>query len=134
MKALILAGLAEHWGSLDESLNPDLDNIATSHATGRTVVVEVDGQIIGTGTLRRSGVVAEIVRMSVASPHRRLGIGRIIVDALIDTARAWGATRVILETSTQWEEVVAFYLASGFSVTHHAEGDFGRDTWFERRL
>jgi len=30
-KALILAGLADHWGELDPTLNPDLNNIAESY-------------------------------------------------------------------------------------------------------
>ena len=32
------------------------------------------------------------------------------------------------------DEVVAFYMACGFHVTHQTEGEFGRDTWFELRL
>ncbi|MCP4415536.1 MAG: hypothetical protein GY805_02870, partial [Chloroflexi bacterium] len=30
-KQLILAGLVEHWGELDPSLNPDLNDIARSY-------------------------------------------------------------------------------------------------------
>lgn len=135
VRALILAGLVDHWGAIDETLNRDLDDIAGSYATGRTVVVELCSQVVGTGTVRpRPDGAAEIVRMSVASTHRRNGFGRMVVEALAEIAESWGASRVILETSAHWEATVAFYVACGFHITHHAEGEFGRDTWFERGL
>ena len=131
VRALILCGLADHWGEVDPSLNSDLDDIAASYATGRTLVALADAAVVGTGTVMpRPNGDAEIVRMSVASSQRRTGLGRRIVAELIETARAWGATRVVLETTTAWTGVVAFYESCGFTVTHHEDGSFGRDTWF----
>lgn len=131
IRRLILEGLAEHWGPLDESLNPDLDDLFASYPNGRTVVARRGLGIIGTGTLvPRSTTTAEIVRMSVARAERRNGIGRAIVDELLDTARRWRVAAVILETSTVWPEVVAFYCSCGFSITHTELGDFGENTWF----
>ena len=46
---LILAGLAEHWGYLDTSKNPDLKNIALSYAEGIFLVGKLDGVIVATG-------------------------------------------------------------------------------------
>jgi putative acetyltransferase len=135
VRALILAGLRDHWGELDETLNPDLDDLAASYRTGRTLVVVERGRIIGTGTVvPRDGEVPKIVRMSVDDGSRRLGVGRRIVDALLATARAWGATAVVLETTAAWDEVVAFYVRCGFRVTHHEEGAFGRDAWLRCEL
>ena len=34
VKNLILAGLAEHWGELDLSKNPDLNDITSTYASG----------------------------------------------------------------------------------------------------
>jgi GNAT superfamily N-acetyltransferase len=135
VRSLVLAGLGEHWGVIDESLNPDLADIAASYSDGRTVVVEVDGTLVGTGTVvpREDGV-AEIVRMSVHRDFRRRGIGRVIADELKRTAATWGASAVVLETSAHWDGVVAFYSRCGFGVTHHVDGDFGRDAWFEHPL
>jgi len=131
----VLAGLAEHWGEIDESLNPDLDDIATAYADGRTVVAALGGEVIGTGTVvpRRDGV-AEILRMSVRSDLRRQGVGRAIVSELLATATAWGVRTVVLETTADWADVVAFYRGCGFTITHHDDGAFGRDAWFELRL
>lgn len=134
VRALILAGLADHWGVIDESLNSDLADLLDSYRDGRTVVLRgADGVIIGTGTIiARGDGVAEIVRMSVASTARRGGFGRRIVDELMDTARRWGIERVVLETTSTWTDVIDFYLANGFVITHVAPSEFGDDTWFER--
>ena len=48
-KQLILEGLAEHWGTLDPTLNPDLNDIAQSYTEGNFIVALLDGHIIGTG-------------------------------------------------------------------------------------
>ena len=124
VKDLILAGLVEHWGWLDHSKNPDLDDIAASYASGLFLVTRHQGRIIGTGALvpRQEGT-AEVVRMSVAADWRRKGIGRMILQALVDHARQAGFQRIILETTETWQEVIAFYLRFGFCITHYQDGD-----------
>lgn len=133
-RTLILAGLAERWGELDESLNPDLDDMMSYYGDGHTVLVRSDaGVVVGTGTLMpRDASVAEIVRMSVAQETRRTGVGARIVEELIAVAREWQIERVVLETNTDWTSAVRFYLNCGFSITRTEDGPFGGDTWFER--
>ena len=46
-KALILQGLEEHWGALDLSLNPDLNDIAASYAAGVFLCAWLDGELAG---------------------------------------------------------------------------------------
>src|SRR5512146_2833208 len=76
-RALILAGLAEHWGQIDPGRNPDLNDIAASYAGAFFAVACLEDRLVGTGALvPRSAETAEIVRMSVAAPLRRRGIGR----------------------------------------------------------
>lgn len=135
VRELVLDGLAEHWGELDPSLNADLDDIATSFGAGRTVVLRRARGVIATGSvIPRDSTTAEIVRMSVHRDHRHQGIGRVVVDELLDTARRWGARSVILETSSVWDDVVRFYLSCGFRLTGRSEGTSGEDTWFEVML
>lgn len=135
VRALVLAGLAEHWGELDPTVNPDLDDLATAYPGGRTLVAEEEGRIVATGTVvLRAGGVAEIVRMSVATDRRRGGLGRLVLDELVATGARWGVARVVLETTSSWDDVVAFYLRAGFRITHETTGAYGADTWFERRL
>ena len=135
VRSLILEGLGEHWGHTDESLNLDLADIASTYGHGRTVVVRLAGEVVATGTIvPRDESTAEILRMSVAADHRRFGLGRLVVEELVRSARDWGATAVVLETSTDWSEVVSFYQSCRFAITHHEAGSFGEDTWFRREL
>jgi putative acetyltransferase len=124
VKQLILDGLVEHWGFLDPTKNPDLDDIAAFYAGATFLVAWMEGRIVGTGALLpRSKEVAEIVRMSVIKENRRQGIGRRILQALVAQARVQGFKRVVLETTASWDEVIEFYLRFGFHITHSQGGD-----------
>jgi len=135
VRALILEGLREHWGTIDPGLNRDLDDLEAAGGD-RLVLVAMDGpHVVGTGTIvRRSEHCAEIVRMSVDVGHRRCGLGRLLVAELVAAARQWRVERLVLETTASWAAVVRFYERSGFALTHFTEGEFGRDAWFEMKL
>lgn len=124
VKTLILDGLVEHWGWLDPYKNPDLNDIASSYVDSVFLVARQSGQVIGTGALvHRSESTAEIVRMSVAASHRRQGIGRLILERLVNHAHRIGMKQIILETTAAWEEVVEFYQNAGFELSHYTDGD-----------
>ena len=120
---VILAGLQDHWGERDRSKNPDLHDIGASYASATFLVACEGERIVGTGALipRQNGV-AEIVRMSVVASNRRKGLGRILSE-LLRRAEDMGVRTVVLETSRTWGEVIQFYLAHGFAITHYANGD-----------
>jgi GNAT superfamily N-acetyltransferase len=124
VQALILAGLEEHWGCLDESKNPDLRYISAFYAQGTFLVAWLEGEIVGTGAfMPRSGDAVEVVRMSVAKHLRRQGIGRQILCELCGRAYRRGYRRVVLQTTETWGGVIGFYKAFGFQITHYANGD-----------
>jgi len=123
-KALILEGLKEHWGSIDPRRNPDLDDIAASYAGGFFLVAAMGGRIVATGGLiPRAAGVAEIVRMSVAIDQRRRGIGSAVLRRLLEDAKAARYQKIILETTSTWDEAIAFYQKHGFRFTHLRGGD-----------
>ena len=124
VKTLILDGLVDHWGTLDESLNPDLNDIATSYADATFLIAWLDDEIIGTGAfIPCFEKQVEIVRMSVAKEKRRQGIGQKILSKLCKIASEKGYEEVILETTETWQDVIAFYQQYGFEITHYADGD-----------
>ncbi len=130
-KTIIINGLVDHWGFLDESLNPDLDDIATTYADGVFLVAWLDDEIIGTGAFKpHSEKQVEIVRMSVSKELRRQGIGQQILTELCNRAAQAGYAEVILETTETWQDVIDFYLNYGFEITHHSNGD----AWFKMDL
>jgi GNAT superfamily N-acetyltransferase len=121
---LILRGLGEHFGEVNESLNPDLDDIGETFAPGYFVVARSGNVLVGTGGfLPRSESTAQIHRVSVAPALRRGGIGSAIVADLLAVARTRGFERVILETTETWSEVVSFYRRLGFQPRERRDGD-----------
>ena len=123
-KALILAGLVEHWGWLDPTQNPDLDDIAASYADGLFLVAYEGERLVATGALLPEGKkTGQIVRMSVDKDARRRGYGRVLLHALLQSAQEMGYTQVVLETTATWTEAIHFYEANGFHRTHEVGGD-----------
>lgn len=123
VRQLILAGLGEHFGWIDETANPDLDDIAAHYlAQGHLFfVVEHVGApgsiilIIATcGLLLHGDGTAQMVRVSVTPALRRRGIARRLVRYLIERAREIGCRRVIVETTNTWTEMIALYEGCGF--------------------
>ncbi len=101
-RALILAGLGERFGFIDETRNPDIDDIAAQYlAQGRRfLVAELAGTLVGTGgLLLEPDGSCQLVRVSVRHDLRRQGIARLLVTALLAEARACGRRRVWVETN-----------------------------------
>jgi GNAT superfamily N-acetyltransferase len=130
-KALILQGLEEHWGALDLSLNPDLNDIASSYAEGAFLCAWLNDELVGTGAIiPESKGVMRVVRMSVQRGRRRMGIASRILEALLHEARRRGCHTVVLETTETWDDAIGFYLRHGFRIVEHHAGD----AHFELRL
>jgi ribosomal protein S18 acetylase RimI-like enzyme len=123
-RELILAGLAERWGYLDASKNPDLDDIAASYAQATFLVAYLETQLIGTGAVvREAEGVCRIVRMSVAGHLRRRGIGKRILQDLRLCAEADGYRQVVLETTVTWHDAIGFYERCGFRRLGQRDGE-----------
>jgi amino-acid N-acetyltransferase len=75
-------------------------------------VVAVEGdQVIGCGSLvAYSSELFEVRSLAVAPDHRGTGIGRALMESLLDAARALGAKRLFALT-----RAVPFFLQSGFA-------------------
>lgn len=121
---LILEGLAEHWGVLDPTFNQDLLDIAQSYKDGIFLLAWQDSKLVGTGALiPECEGVARIVRMSVEKAHRRQGIGKIILNNLLTHAQEQKLQKVVLETTANWEDAIAFYKRAGFRPLEVRDGD-----------
>lgn len=115
---LVLNGLRERWGeSFDESFNSDLDDIVETYINrgADVVVAERSGRIVATGMLIfERPRQARIVRMSVATQHRREGLARLVVAELVARARCRNVEELQVLTDTPWESAVALYRSCGF--------------------
>jgi predicted GNAT family N-acyltransferase len=74
-------------------------------------IVTADNQTVGTGRLILDGHIAKIGRMAVQSSRRNQGIGKSILNALIQTAKEKGAQECILHAQTH---AIAFYAKADF--------------------
>jgi GNAT superfamily N-acetyltransferase len=93
-----MADLAVRYGSADET---PVDPAEFAPPDGDFVVAFLDGVPLGCGGWRshgRDGSAAEIKRMFTRAEARRRGVGRAVLHAVEESARAAGRVRVALET------------------------------------
>lgn len=123
-RCLVLDGLRQRWGELDETKNPDLNDITEHYADSFFLVACLRDEVVGTGALvPEAAGVGRIVRMSVVQSLRRQGVGRQILEALLERARSAGYRRVVLETTATWKDAIAFYRRYGFQMIAVRDGD-----------
>lgn len=136
-KRLINAGLGERFGVVDESFNPDLDDIGAHYtAHGHVfVVAERGGELVGTGCLmfEPDGATGQMVRVSVRADLRGQGIGRAVVEHLLGVARARGLRRVWMETNIGWASAIGLYERCGFREYARRDGLVFLERWIERQ-
>lgn len=130
------AELAERF---EEPFDPGRTLPADAHdlvpPAGAFVIARFSGQPAGCGAVKtlRPGV-GEIMRMWVDRPHRGLGIGARILDALEEQAAALGHRRVRLYTNRSLAEAKAMYRARGYREIARYNDDPYANHWFEKRL
>lgn len=73
--------------------------------------------IIGCFLDRDDSARAHLVSMWVSSSHRRRGVGRVLVRAVLDWARAMQARDLFLTVTSNNDTAILFYQAQGFSFT-----------------
>ena len=94
----------------------------------RVVVAELDGQVVGlahlqvTPTIERDRPAGKIGALVVDEAHRGRGIGRALVQALVDEARLRGCELVYLTTSERRDDAHAFYESVGLEQTGRRYG------------
>tara|TARA_B100001964_G_scaffold52032_1_gene58772 strand:+ start:182 stop:607 length:426 start_codon:yes stop_codon:yes gene_type:complete len=119
---------AEHLGSLRNevfvieqgvpvALEIDGEDDLACHA----VALTDDGQVIGTGRMLPSG---KIGRMAVRREQRCRGVGRALLDRLVNEARTRGFTQVSLGAQLP---AIDFYQRAGFSPRGDVFIDAGID-------
>lgn len=86
---------------------------------GTLLLALVDGEVAGCCGLRALDSVdypnaAEMKRLYVRKAFRRFGLGRQLVEAMLDTARMAGYHSVLLDTLDEMESARALYAELGF--------------------
>lgn len=77
----------------------------------------------------------EVIKMTVAEAARGTGLGRDLMQACIDRAKAAGAPRLYLETNAGLAPALSLYRAMGFRDLPCQDTPYARcDVWMERTL
>jgi ribosomal protein S18 acetylase RimI-like enzyme len=77
----------------------------------------------------------EVAKMTVSEALRRSGLGRRLMQACIDAARAAGAPRLYLETNSSLGPALGLYRAMGFRHLAPVATDYARaDVFMELSL
>ena len=100
----------------------ELDDLPGDYSAprGALLLAMDNGELAGCCGLRPADTVdypnaAEMKRLYVRKPYRRLGLGRQLAEATLDAARAAGYHCVLLDTLDDMESARALYADLGFT-------------------
>lgn len=102
---------------------------------GAFLVARSNGQPAGCGALKTQAPgIGELTRMWVDRPHRGVGIGARMLDALEAEAVRLGHSAVRLYTERSLSEAQAMYRSRGYVEIPRYNDDPYATHWFEKRL
>lgn len=114
-----------------DSINQLMDEVMTdwplySGHQGRFFLAYIGKNVGGMAGIKYvSRNVCELKRLYVSPLHRRVGLGRSLVERLLSEARILGYSRVRLETLDFMEAAIRLYESLGFVRTPEFEGTEG---------
>lgn len=116
---LIFDILEGEFGHHSKSGRPDVRNISEFYQKDEKsnfwVALNDNNEVIGTVGLSDCGNnMGYLVRLMVKKEFRRKGIGKELLDTLLDFAKSKGYRNIFLSTSDDMNEANAFYTKNGF--------------------
>jgi ribosomal protein S18 acetylase RimI-like enzyme len=105
-------------------------------APGGQILFVLDGEaVVGCCALKPIEGGFELCKMAVDETHQGRGLGRALLTAAIDRARAAGARRIYLESGQSLTPALSLYRSLGFVDLPARPSAFDRaDVWMELRL
>ena len=121
VKALVWQVLREYGMEPDPAhADRGLDHIDKSFEGGGLWLVHDGDVLVGTvGLVAVSDTICELTKMFVAPAARGKGLGRALLLAVLNEARARGYRLMELETDTSLKEAVQLYHRFGFAQVAH---------------
>lgn len=115
----VVKAVFDEYGFILDAMDYDLDlrDIPGQYLRrgGQFWVAEVDGEVVGTVGVRPSAPdVAELRRLYLLAERRGLGLGRRLIEIVIDWARSHGYPTVELWSDVLFERAHVLYEAAGF--------------------
>ncbi len=121
-----------------EATDADLDDIERRYLrAGGTlrVITTASGTVVGCGGLLPiSAEEIELRKMYLRPEFRGRGLGRLLLDQLVDYAKQLPASRITLETAAVLKEAIGLYSAYGFVRTETPNKTGRCDQTWELRI
>jgi len=125
--ALLMAQLSEHQiGTPADAVRRAVEGIIADHSRGFILVAARGQTAVGvacvsfTWTLEHGGTSAWLDELFVVPEERNGGIGRAMLDAVLDQARAAGCAAVDLEVESSHARAEHLYARAGFTTLPRA--------------
>lgn len=110
------------------------ENHAAAIARGGVLVAVCDSAVCGFATFRMARPTAELVTVAVAPDAQHRGIGRALIEAVEEHARATGARALTLYTNAAMAANLALYPRLGYAETAREREDGFDRVHFEKPL
>lgn len=122
-------------GGFDPARSIPADDDALRPPAGAFLVATMDGEPVASGAVKTIAPgMGSLKRMWVAGSARGLGLGRRMLGALEDEARALGMRTIRLETNRALVEAIQLYRRAGYAEVPRFNDDPYADHWFEKSL
>jgi GNAT superfamily N-acetyltransferase len=129
------AELAERYGGFDPDISRPLPPDKMVLPAGLLLMAYLRDEPVGCAALSfLPENVGAIKRVWVCRTMRGVGLGRRMMTALEDRARAHGVRRLRLETKDELHEAMQMYINLGFREVEPFNDEFYADHWFEKPL
>ena len=123
--------------------DPRTDDLYQLFRTPHSIyyVAEQDGQLSGgAGIFPSPGLpegVCELVKMYLQKETRGKGLGRLLIETCLESARTMGYKKIYLETMPELTKAISMYERFGFTFLRGPMGDtghFGCEVWMIKEL
>ncbi len=123
--------------------DPELDSMAETYSKEAAVylIAEVDNKIVGGAGIGpfdcEYPATCELQKMYFLPTARGKGIGKVMIDTLLNKATELGYKYCYLETLEHMTNAVSLYESSGFTKLNKPLGDSGHsgcNNWYLRKL
>ncbi len=124
------------------SEDPEVDSMFEHFSTqnGEFYVIEDEDKVLGCGgfaPLKGSNDTCELQKMYFFPELRGRGMGRALIELILDKAKDYGFSRCYLETLPHMDRARQLYEKQGFTYLDAREGDTGHskcNVWMIRSL
>lgn len=127
-RALNLAWIRQHWEPEPADFQAlDHPREYILEPGGHITMAELDGEVVGTcALLKMADGGYELAKMTVAEHARGHGIGRRLIEAVIERARQLGGHRVFLESNSVLKTAITLYEDMGFRYIEGVDSPYTR--------